>query len=55
MGSPARSGRDYPRLQILTVRELLEGKRPALPLLVMPTYQQAEVVKESPGQIEAFG
>lgn len=47
--------KDYPHVQILTVRELLDGKRPALPLLVMPTYQQAEVVKESPGQIEAFG
>jgi len=47
--------RDYPRLQILTIAELLEGKRPQLPLLVMPTYQQAEKVKASPGQIEAFG
>lgn len=33
----------------------VEGERPQLPLLVMPTYQQAEVVKESPGQLEAFG
>jgi site-specific DNA-methyltransferase (adenine-specific) len=33
-----------------TVRELLEGKRPLLPLLVMPTYQQAEQVREAPGQ-----
>jgi site-specific DNA-methyltransferase (adenine-specific) len=47
--------RDYPRVQILTIRELLEGKRPLLPLLVMPTYQQAERVQASPGQMEAFG
>ena len=33
----------------------IDGKRPQLPLLVMPTYQQAERIKESPGQIEAFG
>jgi hypothetical protein len=47
--------RDYPRVQILTIRELLDGKRPQLPLLVMPTYQQAERVQESPGQLGAFG
>jgi site-specific DNA-methyltransferase (adenine-specific) len=35
--------RDYPRIQILTIKELLEdGKKPALPPFVMPTYQQAE-------------
>lgn len=44
------SGRDYPRIQIMTIKELLEGKRPLLPLLVMPTYQQAERVQEAPGQ-----
>jgi site-specific DNA-methyltransferase (adenine-specific) len=42
--------RDYPRVQILTVGELLRGRKPQLPLLVMPTYQQAEVVREAPGQ-----
>jgi hypothetical protein len=44
------AGRDYPRVQILTIRELLQGTRPALPLLVLPTYQQAERVRAAPGQ-----
>ncbi len=44
------ANRDYPRIQILTIKELLDGKRPQLPLLVMPTYQQAERVQEAPGQ-----
>ena len=41
------SGKDYPRLQILTIRELLEEHRkPDLPLLVLPTYQRAERVEK---------
>jgi hypothetical protein len=47
--------RDYPTVQLLTIKELLEGKRPALPLLVMPTYPQAEKVQVAPGQAELFG
>jgi hypothetical protein len=46
------AGRDYPRIQILTIRELLDGKRPQLPLLVLPTYQQAEKVRPDDGQQE---
>jgi len=35
--------RDYPRIQILTIRELLEeGRKPTLPPLVLPSYQQAQ-------------
>jgi DNA modification methylase len=35
--------RDYPKIQILTIKELLENHRkPALPPFVMPTYQQAQ-------------
>ena len=51
------SGRDYPRIQIITIRELLEEHRhPELPVLVLPAYQQAEKVeKASPGQREMFG
>ena len=51
------SGKDYPRLQILTIRELLEEHRkPGLPLLVLPTYQRAErVEKEAAEQHELFG
>ena len=56
-------GRDYPRIQIITIRELLEeGRKPSLPPLVLPTFQQAQrarpeseqraldLVAEEPGQ-----
>jgi site-specific DNA-methyltransferase (adenine-specific) len=51
------SGRDYPRIQILTIRELLEEhSRPNLPVLVLPAYQQAErVAKKAAEQAELFG
>ena len=52
------SGKDYPRIQILTIRELLEEhKKPMLPLLLMPTYQQAERIptKKAAEQQEMFG
>ena len=51
------SGRDYQRIQILTIRELLEEhRRPDLPLLVLPAYQQAErVAKKADEQGELFG
>ncbi len=51
-------GRDYPRIQILTIRELLEEhKKPMLPLLILPTYQQAERIsaKKAAEQKELFG
>ncbi|MGD0407786.1 MAG: DNA methyltransferase [Candidatus Limnocylindrales bacterium] len=50
------SGRDYQRIQILTIRELLEEhRRPDLPLLVLPAYQQAErVAKKAAEQGELF-
>jgi site-specific DNA-methyltransferase (adenine-specific) len=51
-------GRDYPRIQILSIRELLEEQRkPVLPLLLMPTYQQAERIsdKKAAEQQEMFG
>ncbi len=49
------SGKDYPGVQILSVRELLEGRAPDLPKLVMPTFQQADKVEqESPGQEKLF-
>jgi Adenine specific DNA methylase Mod len=50
------SNRSYPKIQIMTIRELLDGRKPQIPLLVMPTYQQAEKVEqESPGQEKLFG
>ena len=53
----ALSGRDYPRIQLLTIRELLEEhRRPDLPLLVLPAYQQAErVEKKAAEPAELFG
>jgi site-specific DNA-methyltransferase (adenine-specific) len=48
--------REYPRVQLFTIEELLAGKRPVLPLLVLPTYQQAErVEKKAAEQQELFG
>ena len=50
------SGRDYPRVQIITIRELLdEGRKPNLPLLILPAYQKAEQVKKVAEQAEMFG
>jgi site-specific DNA-methyltransferase (adenine-specific) len=52
------SGKDYPRIQILTIRELLEEhKKPMLPLLILPIYQQAERIpsKKAAEQKELFG
>jgi DNA modification methylase len=51
------SGRDYQRIQVLTIRELLEEhRRPDLPLLVLPAYQQAERVEtKAAEQRELFG
>jgi site-specific DNA-methyltransferase (adenine-specific) len=53
----ALSGREYPRIQILTIQELLEEhRRPDLPVLVLPAYQQAERVdKKAAEQGELFG
>ncbi len=52
------SGKDYPRMQILSIRQLLEEHaKPILPLLLMPTYQQAERIpaKQAAEQKEVFG
>ena len=49
------SKRSYPKIQIVTIRELLDGKKPEVPLLVLPSYQPAEKVQVSPGQAEMFG
>ena len=50
--------RDYQRIQILSIRELLEeGHKPNLPPFVLPTYQKADKVKAKPDaeQKELFG
>jgi site-specific DNA-methyltransferase (adenine-specific) len=52
------SGKDYPKIQILSIRGLLEEhKRPILPLLILPAYPEAEriPVKKAAEQRELFG
>lgn len=40
--------RDYPKLQVLSIREMLEeGKKPNLPPFVLPTYQQAQRIQRT--------
>ena len=47
--------RDYPKIQILSIRELLEdGKKPQLPPFVMPTYQQAQKIHTKADQPGLF-
>jgi DNA modification methylase len=42
---PFNSNRDYPRIQLLSIRELLdEHRKPDLPPWKIATYQQAEKV-----------
>src|SRR3972149_6885065 len=52
----AVSGKDYPRVQTLSIRELLEeGRKPQLPLLILPTYQRAERIRaKAADQAELF-
>jgi site-specific DNA-methyltransferase (adenine-specific) len=50
------SRREYPKVQILTIAELLDGRRPSLPLLVLPTYEQAQrVERKAAEQSGLFG
>jgi site-specific DNA-methyltransferase (adenine-specific) len=50
------SGKDYPRVEVITIRQLLdEGKKPNLPLLVLPAFQKAQPVMKEAEQTEAFG
>ena len=46
--------RDYPKIQILTIGQLLGGIKPQLPPFVMPTYPQAERVEASAGDQQDF-
>ena len=47
------NGQTFPRLQIITTTELLEGKRPVLPL-VLPPYVQARPQRPSTGSTQLF-
>ena len=43
--------RDYPKIQILSIRDLLErGRKPSLPPLVLPTFQRAQRQRERGGE-----
>jgi DNA modification methylase len=46
--------RDYPKIQILTIAQLLAGIKPQLPPFVMPTYQQAQRVEAAAGDQQDF-
>ena len=47
--------RDYPKVQILSIRELLEeGRKPQLPPFVMPTFQQAVKLEAPAGDQQDF-
>ncbi len=48
--------RDFPKLQIFSIKELLDGRKPSLPPFVLPTYEQATKIIPSAGeQEELFG
>jgi site-specific DNA-methyltransferase (adenine-specific) len=50
------TGRDYQRVQILSIKDLLElGKKPDLPLFVMPAFQKAAKVKASSDEQQKLG
>ena len=51
------SGKDYPRVQILSIKDILEDDRkPDLPLLVLPAYQKAtKITTGEVDQGELFG
>jgi hypothetical protein len=43
--------RDYPVIEIITIKELLEEcRKPLLPPLLLPTFQQGERARERGGE-----
>jgi site-specific DNA-methyltransferase (adenine-specific) len=44
--------KNYPKLQIITVRELLDKRLPDLPPLLLPAYQSATKAKDIVGQVQ---
>lgn len=44
--------RDYPKVQIATIKDLLAGKKPELPPLLLPSYQSASKAKEVVGHAQ---
>jgi hypothetical protein len=47
--------KDYAKIQLLSIKELLEGKKADLPAFVAPTYQIAPKVKATTEQPSLFG
>ncbi|MGW1062870.1 hypothetical protein [Micromonospora rubida] len=46
----------YPKVQLITVQELLDGKRPALPPVLLPYFQaQPRAKKSEQGMLGFFG
>jgi site-specific DNA-methyltransferase (adenine-specific) len=46
--------KDYPKIQIITIAELLAGKKPNLPAFVTPTYRKAKSIETSADQPTLF-
>ena len=46
--------RDYPRIQVLTIEELLRGKLPDLPPSTYPGYAKAQKIQQKEGKQEAL-
>ena len=46
--------RDYPKVQILSIAELLAGKRPDVPAFKSPTYQRAPRIRTTVDQGSLF-
>ena len=45
-------GKDYPRIQILTIEELLKGAEIKMPQQALATFKQAPRIKETASQGE---
>lgn len=50
---PGSDNAKYPKVQVITVAELLQGKRPKMPLTLLP-YIQATKIKVAPAETDAL-
>jgi hypothetical protein len=49
------NGQPYPRIQVITVAELLSGKRPDMPPAILPYVQAARAAMPTPEQMTLDG
>lgn len=49
------NGHVFPRIQVITVAELLAGRRPAMPPLMLPYIQATRATLPTTGQMDLFG